>query len=404
MTPNIHGHYTDHGALQFCPVKLESGCEINPGVTIMPLTSYGNNCCLRPFAVTVKGQHCKANTEYIGNPCKLLKSSSHKVAILFGGQGSQYPGMLDHLVNCTEAVELLEKAQHILGIDILKLSSITSDAETMKNTDIAQPIVTVANLMAVEVMRKKDAIDVSRVIVCAGFSLGELSALCFAGAISFEDTLKLVKIRADAMAACEVGAMCNVRGIARTEIKGLSRRFNCSIANIICDHDTAGEGKDARSLLAKNVYCIAGSTDNIDKLIEFVNDHNGDEERGSVSAKRLRVSAAFHSHYMEDAKVKMAAALNLIDVKFPVNYLVYSNVTGRPYRSINEIRNVLPLQITSPVQWHNTIMDMTQTEGINKFIECGPTDTLSKTVRLIVTDIADNQITASDSYLMGVGG
>jgi len=394
MTPNIHGHYTDHGVLQFCPVKLENGCEINPGVTIMPLTSYGKKCCLRPFAVTVKGQHCKAGTEYIGNPCKALKSSSQKVAILFGGQGSQYPGMLDHLVNCAQAVELLEKAQTILGMDIRELSSIDSDPETIKDTSIAQPIVTVANLMAVELMRQKAAVDFSKVVACAGFSLGELSALCFAGAISFEDTLKLVKIRADAMAACESGAMCNLRGFSRAEVHHLCGRFGCSIANIICDHDTE-EGND--TVLANNVYCVAGLTHNIDKLVEFM---NIDEERGSTSAKRLRVSAAFHSLYMEDAKVKVKAALNLIDIRLPVNYLVYSNVTGRPYRSVQEIRKLLPLQITNPVQWYSTINDMTRNEEIDKFIECGPMDTLSKTVKLIIPDIDDEQIIWSDSFRM----
>jgi len=94
MTPNIHAHFSTHGMLQFCPVKLEDGVEINPGATIMPLTQYGKGCRLRPFAVTVKGQVYNADTEYIGNPCKIIRAQATKrVAILFPGQGSQYPGM-----------------------------------------------------------------------------------------------------------------------------------------------------------------------------------------------------------------------------------------------------------------------------------------------------------------------
>ena len=331
--------------LQFCPVKLESGCEINPGATIMPLTTYGQQCRLRPFAVTVKGQHCKENVEYIGNPCKAIKSSSQRVAILFGGQGSQYPGMLDNYHDCAQAVEVLEKAESILGIDIRALCSITSDAKKIESTDIAQPIVTVANLMAAEVMRQKFAVDLSKCTCCAGFSLGELSALCFAGAISFEDTLRLVKIRANAMASCRGGSMCNVKGFPRKEVEEISQRFSCSIANIICDHDETENDIE----IPNNVYVCAGPSQNINKLVEFINTSKIDEEKTGMGAKKLRVSAAFHTPHMMDARNKLEAALKGIEIKLPENYLVYSNVTGLPYASTNEIRKLLPVQMISSV-------------------------------------------------------
>ena len=113
MTPNIHAHYTDHGMLQFCPVRLESGYEINPGATVIPLTQYGKQCRLRPFAVTVKGQHCQESKEYTDNSCKSIKASSNKVALLFGGQCSQYPGMHDVFADWPQALNLLDKRQRI---------------------------------------------------------------------------------------------------------------------------------------------------------------------------------------------------------------------------------------------------------------------------------------------------
>ncbi len=88
LTPNIHAHYTDHGQLQFCPIVLEEKVEINFGATIMPLTQYRQGCCLRPHAVTVKGQLCEEGKEYFGNPCKPAQLSQECGVVLFPGQGS----------------------------------------------------------------------------------------------------------------------------------------------------------------------------------------------------------------------------------------------------------------------------------------------------------------------------
>ena len=340
MTPNIHAHYTDHGVLQFCPVKLEDGCEINPGSTLMPLTRYGKHCRLRPFAVTVKGQHCEERTEYNGNPCKAVKSLSEKVAVLFGGQGAQYPGMLENLINNRSARELLEIASETLSMNIKEICSPSSDAKAMQDTRITQIIVFVADLMAAEVMRQKVAVDFNKVVACAGFSLGEMSALCFSGAISFNDSLRLVKTRADAMAEVSGGAMCNIKGLSRKNTEALCSRFCCQIANVICCDRVDGD-------CSNNVYVLAGTTERIDF---FVNHICNDVEAGNgVTARKLRTSGAFHSTMMKKAQAKFRRVLATIKITFPENYLVYSNVTGLPYRSEAEIRKLLPLQLISPV-------------------------------------------------------
>jgi [acyl-carrier-protein] S-malonyltransferase len=304
----------------------------------MPLTMYQQKSRLRPFAVTVKGQHCKENTEYVGNPCKEVKEPNEKVTVLFPGQGSQYPGMLQQFAESSSAQDLLRIASETLSMDIEEICSISADATAMQDTRIAQPIVFVADLMAAEMMRQKLAIDFSNVIAVAGFSLCELAALCFAGAITYTDALKLVKVRANAMAPCNGGAMCNLRGVSRTEVMSLVHRFGCKIANIICDHKHDVE---------KNVYVLAGTSKSIDALITALS--KDVEETGiGPKARKLRVSAAFHTDMMKAAQGTFQRALESIDIKFPSQYLVYSNITGQPYKSVQEIRKLLPLQIVSP--------------------------------------------------------
>ncbi len=341
-----------------------------------------------PSASTVKGQHCNENTEYFGNPCKAIKCANERVAILFAGQGSQYPGMLDSYMNNSASRELLRIACEKLEMDIEEICSISADAKTIQDTQIAQPIVFVADLMAAEMMRQKVPVDFSKVIATAGYSLGELVCLCFAGAISYVDALSLVKIRSEAMALCTGGSMCNIRGVSRKEAKKLAKKFDCTVSNIVCDHDDN---------IQKNVYIVAGSSRSIDSLLSHVSNVSDTESGGKgLRATKLRVSGAFHSKMMAAAKETFQNALKSIKIILPKDVLVYSNISGRPYASAEEIRKMLPLQITSPVQWHKTISDMSRNEGIKKFIECGPQNSLSKMLPLILPAISNEQIITSD--------
>mmetsp|Transcript_23153 Transcript_23153/g.64167 ORF Transcript_23153/g.64167 Transcript_23153/m.64167 type:complete len:2474 (+) Transcript_23153:109-7530(+) len=386
MTPNIHAHFTDHGVLQFCPVKLEDKCEINPGATLMPLTKYHKNSRLRPFAVTVKGQHCQENTEYNGNPCKAVRMQTEKAAILFPGLGTQYPGMLEKYLENNDASDLLQRASRLLSMDIRAICAPGCDPKALQDTRISQIVVFVANMMATEVMKRKVPLDFDKIRVCAGFSLGELSALCFAGVMSFDDALRLVKIHADAMATCSSnGAMCNVRGMSRKELNLLAAKYGCQIANVICDKPE-GDHK-------QNVYVLAGTVPQIEALINFV---NKDVEDCVVSAKRLRVTGGFHSVLMKKAQTKIRTALKTMDISLPQDYLVYSNVTGMPYTSAEEIRKLLPCQIVSPVEWYGTILDMMNEESVTKTIECGPMHTLSTIVTLIAPEFPESKILWSD--------
>ena len=366
MTPNIHAHYTDHGQLQFCSIILEDNVSINFGATVMPLTQYQSGCCLRPHAVTIKGQLCENGQVYFGNPCKAVSSSTlEAVAIMFPGQGSQYPNMLNKLKHLHSVQEILSIAEDVFFRNFLELED-----EDISNTALAQPLMFVAGLAHAEKMKMSHPTLFTRVKAVAGFSLGEITALCFSGAIAVVDAMRLVKLRAEAMAACNGGAMCNIRGLSLRETQLVCRKTGCSIANIICNHKE-------KHKFQYNIFVCAGTAKEVSNLVDIVVSNGG-------KAKQLRVSGAFHSQHMDAAQRRLAKDFDSIEVVLPTDKLIYSNVTGRPYKSAKEIKRNLKRHITSPVKWHSTIQSLAEDEGVTTFVECGPMSVLSKTVEAVL--------------------
>jgi len=371
MTPNIHAHYTDHGQLQFCSIILEDNVVINFGATVMPLTQYQEGCCLRPHSVTVKGQICETGQEYFGNPCKagVASASFEYAAILFPGQGSQYHNMMDKLKHLPYVQELLSTAEDVFGWNLL-------EEEDIFNTKYSQPLMFVAGLAHAEWMKQKLPTMFTRVKAVAGFSLGEITALCFSGAITLVDAMRLVKLRAEAMADCNGGAMCNVRGLSFRETKLLCRNLGCTIANIICNHEEEEK-------FQYNIFVCAGTAKEIASLVNAVKCKGG-------KAKQLRVSGAFHSKHMTAAQRGLSKVIDSINVTLPEDILIYSNVTGRPYKSTKEIKHNLKRHITSPVLWHSTVQSLFKEEGVTTFVECGPMSVLTATVKTILKDGFDS--------------
>ena len=429
MTPNIHAHYTDHGQLQFCSVILEDNVEINFGATIMPLTQYQTGCRLRPHAVTVKGQICESGHEYFGNPCKADMSTNmlEFTALLFPGQGSvsllfssislepftynvlthvtfctyrmawfpvssctqQYPGMLDKVKHLQSVQKVLHTANDILGYDVLKKSDV--GATDINDTMYAQPLMLVAGLAHAEVMKQKHPMLFTKVKAVAGFSLGEITALCYAGAFSLEDALRLVKARAEAMAKCNGGAMCNVIGMSHQEVKSLCKRTGCAVANIICNHDQKG-------LVQHNIFVCAGTLDGIDTMVKEIDAVKRDDGENPKS-KKLRVSGAFHSKAMNPARAQLDKVLGEINISLPTDTLVYSNVTGQPYQSVKEIRQNLSRHIVEPVLWHDTIQSLSEEENVTTFIECGPQKVLSKVLQAYLKCQSDEESQSGTTVL-----
>jgi malonyl CoA-acyl carrier protein transacylase len=228
----------------------------------------------------------------------------------------------------------------------------------------------VAGLAHAEMMKTLHPTMFTRVEAVAGFSLGEITALCFSGAITLVDAMRLVKQRAEAMAECNGGAMCNVRGLSFRETQLLCRKAGCSIANIICNHEE-------KEKFQNNIFVCAGTAKEISGLVDSVVSNGG-------KAKQLRVSGAFHSKHMAAAQRRLEKVFDSIEVVLPSDKLIYSNVTGRPYKSAKEIKRNLKRHITSPVMWHSTVQSLAKDEGITTFVECGPMNVLSKTVEAIL--------------------
>ncbi|KAK1740481.1 malonyl CoA-ACP transacylase [Skeletonema marinoi] len=319
--------------------------------------------CLRPHSVTVKGQICE-NQEYFGNPCKAVASSaSESVAILFPGQGSQYPDMMDKLKHFPYVQELLSTAKDVFGRNLL-------EEEDISNTLNAQPLMFVTGLAHAELMKHTHPTLFTRVKAVAGFSLGEITALCFSGAITLVDAMRLVKIRSEAMSACNGGAMCNVRGLSFRETQLMCRKTGCTIANIICNHEE-------KEKFQYNIFVCAGTAKEVTSLVDTV-------ERSGGKAKQLRVSGAFHSKHM-------AAASGALQKFSTASKSCFLQISSSIPMLLDEIKHNLKRHITSPVMWHSTVQSLVKDEGITTFVECGPMNVLSKTLEAILKDGSEDE-------------
>ena len=272
-------------------------------------------------------------------------------AYVFTGQGAQFSGMGKDLYdNNPIAKEYFERANDILGFRITDIMFAGSDEE-LRQTKVTQPAVFLHSVISTIAMG-----DEFRPEMVAGHSLGEFSALTAAGALSFEDGLKLVYTRALAMQrACEMhtSTMAAILGLDDETVEK------------ICD----GISESGDIVLAANYNCpgqvvISGSIEGVEKACEKL------KEAGAKRALPLSVSGAFHSPFMQPAKEELETAINSTEFQTP-RCPVYQNVDGKPYTSPQEIKANLIAQLTAPVRWTKTIQQMIA-DGASEFIECGP--------------------------------
>ena len=283
-------------------------------------------------------------------------------AFVFPGQGAQFVGMgKDLYENNPLAKELFEKANDILGYRITDIMFEGTD-EDLRQTKVTQPAVFLHSVISALCMGDKFQPEMT-----AGHSLGEFSALVAAGALSFEDGLKLVYARAMAMQkACEMAPSTMAAIIALADDK----------VDEICNAVT----KEGNVVVAANYNCpgqivISGSLEGIDKACALM------KEAGAKRALPLKVGGAFHSPLMEPAKVELEAAIQATEIKTP-KCPVYQNVDALPHTDPAEIKANLIAQLTGSVRWTQTVMNMVA-DGADDFTECGPGAVLQGMIKKI---------------------
>ncbi|CAA7406238.1 unnamed protein product [Spirodela intermedia] len=292
-------------------------------------------------------------------------------AFLFPGQGAQAVGMGAVAQSVQAAADLFQRANDILGYDLLNIC-LNGPKEKLDSTVISQPAIYVASLAAVEVLRARDGGQdiIDSIDVTCGLSLGEYTALSFAGAFSFEDGLKLVKLRGEAMqdaADAAQSGMVSVIGLDSEKVQLL-----CDAAN------EEVEEKDKvhiANFLCPGNYAVSGGL----KGIEAV-----EAKAKSFKARmtvRLAVAGAFHTSFMEPAVSRLEAALAETEIVTP-RIPVISNVDAQPHSDPETIKRILARQVTSPVQWESTVKSLLN-NGLKKSYELGPGKVIAGIVKRV---------------------
>lgn len=285
-------------------------------------------------------------------------------AYVFPGQGAQFVGMGKDLYdNNAEARAMFERANEILGFRITDLMFEGTD-EDLRQTRVTQPAIFLHSVILARTLG-----DEFRPDMTAGHSLGEFSALVTAGALDFEDGLRLVSARAMAMQkACELkpSTMAAVLALADEKVEEICAAVPGIV--VCANYNCPGQLVISGEIEAIDAACAAAL------------------EAGAKRALKLKVGGAFHSPCMEPARAELAAAIEATEFHTPV-CPVYQNVDALPHTDPAEIKANLVAQLTAPVRWTQTVRNMIA-DGADRFIEIGPGKVLQGLVAKISRDVA----------------
>ncbi|MBE6210854.1 MAG: ACP S-malonyltransferase [Rikenellaceae bacterium] len=293
-----------------------------------------------------------------------------KHAYVFPGQGAQFSGMGKDLYdNNLQARELFEQANSILGFRITDIM-FDGSAEELRQTRVTQPAVFLHSVILAKTLGvAPDAV--------AGHSLGEFSALVIAGALSFEEGLRLVAKRAEAMqAACEAtsGTMAAIIGLEDEVVEKVCEEVNSQLSTV-----------NSNVVVAANYNCpgqlvISGAVEAVQTACEKL------KAAGARRALPLSVGGAFHSPLMEPARKQLEEAITEATFSTPV-CPVYQNVDAKPHTNPEEIKHNLIAQLTAPVRWTQIVREMLA-DGVGEFTELGPGNVLQGLIRKVDAEVA----------------
>ncbi len=284
-------------------------------------------------------------------------------AYVFPGQGAQFVGMGKDLYESSPlAKELFEKANEIIGFRISDIMFSGTDEE-LKQTNVTQPAIFLHSVILAKVLGDNFKPD-----MVAGHSLGEFSALVAAQALSFEDGLRLVIARANAMQkACEqqAGTMAAILGLADEIVEQVCSEIDEVV--VAANYNCPGQ------------LVISGSVAGIDKACEQLS------AAGAKRALKLNVGGAFHSPLMEPAKIELQAAIEATAINAPI-CLIYQNVNAQATSEPSIIKANLIAQLTGAVRWTQTATNMLA-DGADTFIEVGPGNVLQGLVKKVSREV-----------------
>lgn len=293
-----------------------------------------------------------------------------QIAFLFPGQGAQAIGMGKKLAETVPAArDLFERAEKVLGYDLLDVCA-NGPAEKLNSTAYGQPALFVTSLAAVESLRVESPGKIDECSVAAGLSLGEYTAMVFAGAMDFETGLQVVKERGEAMqAAADLveSGMVSVLGLENEQVAEL-----CDIAR--------GQGAKGEVLQIANYLCpgniaCSGHNDACERLDKLAT------EAGAMKVIPLSVAGAFHTPLMQPAVERLQTVLADATITNP-RIPIVSNVDAKPHVDGEEMREILVRQVVSPVLWEESMRRLID-DGVTEFFELGPGRVLRGLMRRI---------------------